>query len=601
MSAAYVRSSTDALSDPSHKFESMDSSSKWSDQKKEASLTLAKIRNRIQSLAKSINKPGIHSVCYMFAAGFEYTGRGDAARCKDCGLEVSNWTLDMKPFIIHSKRQPDCPFVCSMVRVSLSNMSVSSSSSTTDVRKRSISNEQENPSKRQKIEPMDSESSSHTLLETDLLQQVRRRTFSHWPHRTIPSSALMIKAGFFNSNVGDQVICIYCNLICQQWTPDTDDPCEVHKTLSPNCIYVKAKLIQPETSMKVASNSLSFASNNLDPFRSNDIILPTLCNPAYLEESERLASFSTWPNEDLLSIDDFVRAGFFYTGTTTIVTCFYCNGSLQSLGPNDNPMTEHARWFPHCAYARQLCNDDLYQCVRTDDIKESTDISGTLSTDLTTNSRQLLISDESTLSRLVAARLDLPVSQRLLRQNFDVSIIKRCWEDQLRIKNDDFVSDCDLYIAYLILQKQNEHIVIPSIKMKQVREQNKTHMLEQISLMPNAVRISSNSTHAEMNISFQSLRHESTSSPSSIISISRPSTTGKEYETPTTEQPSNAHHENQPTNAAPSDPCVVCQREEKRLVCIPCGHLTTCIPCGHLLSLCPICRREIEVFVRILN
>jgi len=48
--------------------------------------------------------------------------------------------------------------------------------------------------------------------------------------------------------------------------------------------------------------------------------------------------------------------------------------------------------------------------------------------------RQLLIPDESTLSRLVAARLDLQISQSLLNKNFKLSIIKRCWEDQLRLK-----------------------------------------------------------------------------------------------------------------------------------------------------------------------
>jgi hypothetical protein len=47
---------------------------------------------------------------------------------------------------------------------------------------------------------------------------------------------------------------------------------------------------------------------------------------------------------------------------------------------------------------------------------------------------QLNIPDESTLSRYVAARLDLPVSQSLLDRKFKLSIIKRCWEDQLRLK-----------------------------------------------------------------------------------------------------------------------------------------------------------------------
>ncbi len=50
------------------------------------------------------------------------------------------------------------------------------------------------------------------------------------------------------------------------------------------------------------------------------------------------------------------------------------------------------------------------------------------------NDGRLLIPDESTLSRLVAARLDLPISQSLLDRKFKLSIIKRCWEDQLRLK-----------------------------------------------------------------------------------------------------------------------------------------------------------------------
>lgn len=54
------------------------------------------------------------------------------------------------------------------------------------------------------------------------------------------------------------------------------------------------------------------------------------------------------------------------------------------------------------------------------------------------SSMKLQIPDESTLSRLVAARLDLPISQTLLNGGFKLSIIKRCWEDQLRLKRMHF-------------------------------------------------------------------------------------------------------------------------------------------------------------------
>ena len=50
---------------------------------------------------------------------------------------------------------------------------------------------------------------------------------------------------------------------------------------------------------------------------------------------------------------------------------------------------------------------------------------------------------------------------------------------------------------------------------------------------------------------------------------------------------------------SPTNPCVLCLTEEKRLACIPCGHLATCVSCGHSLRSCPICRREIDAFVRI--
>ncbi|CAF3583567.1 unnamed protein product [Rotaria sp. Silwood1] len=428
---------------------------------------------------------GTHLASRMLAAGFTYIINEGIARCSDCGLEVSHWKEDMDPFAVHSERNPDCPFIRSM----------NFSSSRTVRRRSTLSNEQENFSKRQKI---DLESLSNIAFETNLVQQVRRRTFSHWPHSTIPSSVQMIEAGFFHCNINDRVICIYCNLICEQWIPHTDDPYEIHKALSPACMYVKSKLIRPvDSSIIIVNKSLtgttsgnhSPTSINYSLLRSNDIMFTASCNPAYSEIPKRHASFVTWPNENLPLVDDLVRAGFFYTGTNNIVTCFYCNGSLQNWSSNDNPMIEHARWFPHCSYAKQICGSDLYCKIQEsklvkqehagiNELQENTDSPNLSNTNVTSYSQQLLIPNESILSRFVTARLDLPMSQDLLNQNFKIFIIKQCWEDQLRIKHEDFVSKYDLFIACVILQKQIEHInggkeniVIPSIKMQQIKTQ----------------------------------------------------------------------------------------------------------------------------------
>ncbi|CAF2769311.1 unnamed protein product [Rotaria sp. Silwood2] len=582
--------------DTSNKHHPINVSLKRSDNKNENSTTPTTIKNRIQTLKKSITRSGVHTVNYMSAMGFEYTGNEDTARCKHCGLEVSNWTLDMNPFTIHSKQQPNCPFILSLVTKSplcIHDFSISSSTTTG-----------EHISKRQKVETIDSQPVPNTLFESNSLQQARRRTFSHWPSHTVPSSAEMIEAGFFNCNVGNRVICIYCNLICQQWTSHVDDPREVHKTLSPNCIYVKAKLMNHTQSSIIIINEQSTTTdidssqtNNLDSLRSNCVVFRTPCNSNFSEIPKRYASFSTWSSENSPSVDALVQAGFFYSGRTTIVTCFYCNGSLQNWGPNDNPIIEHARWFPSCSYAKQLCGEDLFRKIQESkrinkEQAKSTERTGSNSvtrTNLTTNSGTLMIPDESTLSRLVAARLDLPISQRLLDQNFQLSIIKRCWEDQLRIKRNDFVSDTDLYVACLILRKQieyiggkKENIIIPSIKMKQIREQSEIKIEKPMPIVTQDVySVVENSTDVEMTISSQS----------SIKS--RSNDDELKIEKPTIDDRS------QSTNSSLSNPCALCLTEEKQLACIPCGHMVTCVACGHSLSLCPICRREINAFARI--
>ena len=261
--------------------------------------------------------------------------------------------------------------------------------------------------------------------ESKLIQEVRIRSLSHWSHVT-PSRRSMILAGWFSCNVNDRVICIYCSTICQEWTTD-DDPSEVHVRLAPQCAFVLSNLSK-QHSPKINND---IVNQKFEPYHLSMASLPnreaTFSNAAWTEDSPR--------------VDDLVRAGFFFTGVPNTVTCFYCNGSLHKWGQNDNPIIEHARWFPHCTYAKHLCGDQLYRKIQA------------------TKKRILKANKipENELSRLVAARLDLPVVGQL-RLQYSLTIIRRCIEDQLRIKSDDFASDIDWKMACLILQKQIDYI-----------------------------------------------------------------------------------------------------------------------------------------------
>ena len=396
--------------------------------------------------AKLSKTRGIHSSIQIEAAGFNYTNIELAAQCHACGLQVSHWPLGIEPFALHAQLSPTCSFVLSLRPASINTGLTASTTA-------HIDDDQSRP--QTKLDP---------LIEANALKMARQRSFSHWPHRRNHLAGSLIEAGFFCCNVGDRVICLYCHLICQGWGDGSDDACAVHKTLSPGCRYVGSMLMGPGLTPLLSSsiviiNERTATSNattpsTVDSARCNTIVTTNACHPLQAEIPRRHASFTSWSSENVPPVDDLVRAGFFYTGTQTIVTCFFCNGSLQNWGPNDNPMVEHARWFPHCAYIKQLCGSRLYQQIRDSQRahKGLTSFSCTFSVEYSRllekgqanstgeivqsngNSNRMAIPDESTLSRLVAARLDLPVSQRLLNQNFKLSVIKRCWEDQLRLK-----------------------------------------------------------------------------------------------------------------------------------------------------------------------
>ncbi|CAF2081230.1 unnamed protein product [Rotaria magnacalcarata] len=451
------------------------------------------IRKPREVRQKLVKRQGSYSDVVLTLAGLQCSNDIETAHCHCCGIQVSTLKLDTEPMDIHAKRSPTCPFVLSR-----------------------ISHKKTNTVDKQ----------SYALCEDETIKQVRQRTFSHWPHQLSPTSSEMVEAGFFSCNISDRVICIYCNIICQQWTRNSDTPCEIHRTLSPKCPYVTAMLARSQTTAILVINEQfgtdqSLASSRADLLRSNAIVHAGAYNSAYLEMPRRYASFETWSITDSPSVDDLVRAGFFYTGNENIVTCFYCNGSLQNWAPNDNPTIEHARWFPYCAYAEQLCGVELYRKIREatrvqQEKARANDATNGSSMNFANSSKgRLLIPDESTLSRFVTARLDLPISQRLLNRNFKLSIIKRCWEDQFRLKHDDFASESDLLMACIILQKQIKHIggkkeniLVPCIAMGNIRE---TEQLEAhdggelapqqlINTLPTASELEMNSSSSATNI-----------------------------------------------------------------------------------------------------
>jgi hypothetical protein len=177
--------------------------------------------------------------------------------------------------------------------------------------------------------------------------------------------------------------------------------------------------------------------------------------------------------------------------------------------------------------------------------------------------------------------------------------------------DDDFTKESDLHMACLILQRQieridgkRENIVIPGIRMKQIREMsskkevtlpchfhNGTVILDQ--------RANGAATNSSVNISSSgnSAPAESTTTEMKIDTSKAKHEGENSNEVKPTAGSQLAAKDN--TEISSDRLCVLCLSEERRLACLPCGHLAICVPCGHSLRSCPMCRREISAFVRI--
>ncbi|CAF3496392.1 unnamed protein product [Rotaria sp. Silwood1] len=483
--------------------------------------------DHILEICRKISRcPGVHSVIAMQAAGFVYTNVGDTVRCDDCQLEVSDWTNTMVPFTIHAERSPNCAFIRS---VRQSNEVVPLSLFTSPITSLSginIESTDEHISENQQLDEIEVELDPLKFANSEAVEQSRRQTFLGGAPECPSCLERMIKAGFFSCNIDDRVICLYCNLICHQWVPHSDDPCEVHQTLSPTCPFVKNMLIRHQAASTLIINDNSMANRTADAastntYRSNEIVPILLLNTAYADIPKRVASFATWSNGALPTVDDFVRAGFFYTRT----------GSRRA----NNSIRNN-----------------------------------------TIDGQKLDIPDEKTLSHLVTLRLNWPMSKKLLAQKFHVSIIKLCWENQLRLKQLDFKSESDLLVACIILQRQRihidkrkEHIIIPAERMNQIHKRQQ-QLGVHAAVLPIPTQVTAPPTNA-----FNTTDIGTGVSPESSADQAIP------------------------RELTPATLCMVCISEERCLAFIPCGHMGTCLACRRSLSSCRICGRNIEAFVRI--
>ena len=82
-------------------------------------------------------------------------------------------------------------------------------------------------------------------------------------------------------------------------------------------------------------------------------------NAKYSTTESRLRSFRDWPPALRQEPKQLAEAGFYYIGLSDQTKCFYCDGGLRNWQPDDDPWTEHARWFSKCGFVRLIKGDEF--------------------------------------------------------------------------------------------------------------------------------------------------------------------------------------------------------------------------------------------------
>ncbi|KAF4078333.1 hypothetical protein AMELA_G00198060 [Ameiurus melas] len=266
--------------------------------------------------------------------------------------------------------------------------------------------------------------------------------------------------------------------------------------------------------------------------------------PEMEPEDTRLTTFSNWPTGTSIQPDTLARAGFFYTGHSDNVKCFFCNGSLRNWEPGDDPWQEHAKWFPRCEYLMQSRGQEYINHVQQSSFNASE-----LASEAQTSTPRNFTTGHDVLSGQSApeAAMLSPVVQAVLQMGFEQAPVESLVQSHFLLTGHHYTSVSDLVAD--VLQAEEEGRQGSDNTEPVVRQSSSANGMKLQTSLGEKVLVT---LSAEEQL--KQLQEERT--------------------------------------------CKVCMDKPVSMVFIPCGHLVVCSDCAASLQHCPICRAVIRGSMR---
>lgn len=305
-------------------------------------------------------------------------------------------------------------------------------------------------------------------------------------------------------------------------------------------------------------------------------------------------SFLCWPGNVAASANEMAEAGLYYTGTADKTKCFYCGGGLQDWEYLDDPLVEHAKWFPDCEYllrkkgiqfvlavseqfpelsrpGTHICEgayavDGTMEQLQHLSFSTPQDFQRTIDfgSDIGDYSNMVILTNSSSIVTVNGRRVET-------QQTTTTAAPRENLEDKVRREMRGEMVENMLEVGF-----QTE--VIKTVLSRRLLSSG---MFSSLADFVDAV-------HEEQRRiggwDAQSLMRQSTPSQGSIP----PTSVGSENEA-----------ERRIREIQNEQRCKICLDQESSCVFHPCNHLCACLDCGAMLTSCPICRQRISRILRV--
>lgn len=506
--------------------------------------------NRLQSFT-DWPSDAVVSPVRIAKAGFYSLNQNLTVKCFCCDLEISEWSYGDQVMARHRELSPACAFVVdSSTSGNVPNIlhSIHDTILSEDV--------------------VDSPHSTHSLRH----ETVRLQSFDNWPVPHIVSPESLAKAGFYYLKQRDRTKCAFCNGIVVSWEPG-DDPDYEHKRHFPNCSFVQ-QVITPRLELQ---NEVQYDSTNPSFSNVNIVNESNLYDVGVMQHrgpkkskfatlESRMRTFSMWPEELIQTPGSLSQAGFYYEGSGDQVRCFHCDGGLRHWDPQDDPWTEHARWFPKCGYVSLVKGQEFITACTTNN-SSNTDEEYRKSV---RPYQQREVTEKEILTQMLT-----PEVMAALSIGLHVGRIKQAIKEKLEQTGIGFATPDAVIEAALNVQLDED-------------ESTDAHVSQEVTqILAEAVN--------------RTLHHNEEAQQD--VKMGSPAETPPHPPSPKNEQ-SNTNSEKSLTleeeNRLLKEArlCKICMDNEVGIVFLPCGHLATCFNCAPNLEDCPVCRSTIKATVR---